>query len=253
MGRSPASNVPANGGHLAPAVAAERARVCIDGRRLTAQGRRRKRRRQPQGGRCEASSSDFWVSTSAEVRARRLRWPCSSAATTASRWSRCFRGRRSPLYDGPLLEMLAPAPTRRSAVCRCAAHAAPCLRCQGDLPGTGGCVDPAVVQMRRLAASRPSPRGSPPGQTDADPVHAAADRDLPAAQAGGGHPRDAGPGHGPVDRAGLAPAPRAGRSLPPGRQPDRGATPRARCSCCLGQPYKKRPDARLRSWSGCPD
>jgi hypothetical protein len=78
------------------------------------------------------------------------------------------RGGDTPLYDGPLIDAIRARADRALLCVDAPLTLPPCLRCQVlPCPGQEACVDPAVIQMRRLGgtpleSSRDYRRGKPP-------------------------------------------------------------------------------------------
>jgi predicted nuclease with RNAse H fold len=158
------------------------------------------------------------------------------------------RNSEAPLYDGPLIELL----RSRSAKALLAVDAPltlpPCLRCQvTPCPGQEACVDPAVVQMRRLGGrpeepSRDHRRGKPPLTP-----YTQRPTEIYLQRRRGLVPRETlGQGMGPL----TARAAHLRRALGDLFVLDDNLIevyPKATLAMLnLGVPYKKRPDARLR-------
>jgi predicted RNase H-like nuclease len=154
----------------------------------------------------------------------------------------------TPLYDGPLVEFLRGAADHALLCIDAPLTLPPCLRCQVvTCPGQEACVDPAVIQMRRLAGaplepSRDYRRGKPPVTPytqRATEVYLQRRRGLIARES-------LGQGMGPL----TARAAHLRRALGDLYQLDRNLIevyPKATLQVLrLGEPYKKRPDARLR-------
>lgn len=154
-----------------------------------------------------------------------------------------------PLYDGPLIELLRASAERALLCVDAPLTLPPCLRCQvAPCPGQEACVDPAVVQMRKihgstpLEASRDHRRGKPPltpyTQRPTE-VYLERCRGLIARET-------LGQGMGPL----TARAAHLRRALADLFLLDRNLIevyPKATLQLLgLGQSYKKRPDARLR-------
>ncbi len=139
-----------------------------------------------------------------------------------------------PFYDAALIETIRQYGDETLLCIDAPLTLPPCLRCAVPIcPGQQACVDPSVVEMRALAgASRSAARPrQPPRQAPHHAVHPARHRGAPGAPAGHPGARGAGPGHRPPGGAGRAPAARAGRSVPPEREPDRGLSRRRRWRC----------------------
>jgi hypothetical protein len=159
-----------------------------------------------------------------------------------------------PLYDGPLIEILR-ARSGQALLCIDAPLTLPpCLPCQVEAcPGQEACVDPAVVEMRRLGGTPPEPsrdyrRGKPsltPYTQRPTEIYLQRKRGLV--------PRESlGQGMGPL----TARATHLRRALGDVYTLDENLIevfPKATLQLLsLGEPYKKRPDARLRLLQGLP-
>lgn len=153
-----------------------------------------------------------------------------------------------PLYDGPLLEILRARSDKALLCVDAPLTLPPCLCCQvRACPGQEACVDPAVVQMRRLGGIPPEPsrdhrRGKPtltPYTQRPTEIYLQRKRGLVTRET-------LGQGMGPL----TARASHLRRALADLYTLDDNLIevyPKGTLQMlALGQPYKKRPDARLR-------
>jgi hypothetical protein len=159
-----------------------------------------------------------------------------------------------PLYDGPLIDVLR-ARAEHALLCVDAPLTLPpCLRCQVvACPGQEACVDPAVIQMRRLGGTPTEPsRDHRRGKPSLTP-YTQRPTEIYLQRRRGLIPRETlGQGMGPL----TARAAHLRRALSDLYTLDKNLIevfPKATLQLLsLGEPYKKRPDARLRLLQGLP-
>jgi predicted nuclease with RNAse H fold len=164
------------------------------------------------------------------------------------------RSGAAPLYDAALIEALR-AQGDRALVCVDAPLSLPpCLRCVVPVcPGQESCVDPEVIEMRRLAAGEEGSRDHRRGKPNVTPYTQRA-TEVYLHRRRGLLPRETlGQGMGPL----TARASHLMRALADLFQLNRNIIevyPKATLALLrLGEPYKKRTDARLRILSAMPD
>jgi predicted nuclease with RNAse H fold len=166
------------------------------------------------------------------------------------------RGGDPPLYDGALVDLIRSREPGALVCVDAPLTLPPCLRCEVPVcPGQTACVDPAVVEMNRLAsepkehATRDQRRGKPnvtPYTQRATEVYLHRRRGV--------LPRETlGQGMGPL----TARAAHLLRALADRFRLNENVIevyPKATLALLsLGEPYKKRPDARLRILARIPD
>jgi predicted nuclease with RNAse H fold len=161
----------------------------------------------------------------------------------------------APLYDATLVEAIKSRGDRALVCVDAPLTLPPCLRCQVPVcPGQDRCVDPAVVEMQRLAGTPEEPtRDHRRGKPNVTPYTQRA-TEVYLHRKRGVLPRETlGQGMGPL----TARAAHLLRALADSFQLNRNIIevyPKATLALLdLGEPYKKRAEARLRILSRIPE